>query len=691
MTTVWQDILYGFRMLVKKPGFTVAAVLSLALGIGANTVIFSLINDALLRPLPFRDPGRLMMISTVPERLPDQRRSVNVPSYFMFATQNQSFESIGAFFGTGATAAADDNGAPPEALNGLNFTPSLFGTLGLKPVLGRVFTDEEGKVDSTSPAMLISQGLWQRRFSGDRNVVGKTMRLDDVTVAIVGVLPPEFASFFGEDSDYVASHNLSRVRAVSAAGLLQVIGRLKEGVSVQQAQAEMSSLAAGLAASDPDRHRGNGALVQSLQEYAYGRLRPMLLTFQGAVAFVLLIACANVAGLLLARAASRRTEVAIRSAIGAGRGRIVRQMLTESVLLAALGGIAGTALAWVGLRVFVATAPPRMLPHLKEIGLDSPVLTFTALVAILTGLLFGIVPALQASRLDLTDALKDSSRSASSGVARHRFRSALVTVQIGLALVLLIGAGLMINSFVRLEHSDLGVDPQGLLVFDFRFPPLEVLKVVSRYRGVGLWEVNPKASLTFDRVLEGVRRIPGVTSAAGSTMPPLQGAINMNFLVEGRPAPPPGTAGGAQQTAAYTAITPHYFATMKTPILRGRDLTDRDNLAGTLVAIINQSMAKRYWPNEDPIGKHITFDLVPDEKPREIVAIVADTRLSRTQRQPGPIVYVPHEQQESHWVGPNLGPRTGMYFVLRTNGDPMGVVPSVRQVVREVDRNKPLS
>jgi putative ABC transport system permease protein len=409
------------------------------------------------------------------------------------------------------------------------------------------------------------------------------------------------------------------------------------------------------------------------------------------VAFVLLIACANVAGLLLARAASRRTEVAIRSAIGAGRGRMVRQMLTESVLLAALGGIAGTALAWVGLRVFVATAPPRMLPHLKEIGLDPPVLAFTAVVAILTGLLFGIVPALQASRSDLTDALKDSSRSASSGVARHRFRSALVTVQIGLALVLLIGAGLMINSFVRLEHSDLGVDPQGLLVFDFRFPPLEVLKVVSRYRGVGLWEINPKASLTFDRVLEGVRRIPGVTSAAGSTMPPLQGAINMNFLIEGRPAPPSGTAGGSQQTAAYTAITPNYFATMKIPILRGRDLTDRDNLAGTLVAIINQSMAKRYWPNEDPIGKHITFDLVPDEKPREIVAIVADTRLSRTQRQPGPIVYVPHEQQESHWVGPNLGPRTGMYFVLRTNGDPMGVVPSVRQVVREVDRNKALS
>ena len=363
MTTVWQDILYGFRMLVKKPGFTVAAVLSLALGIGANTVIFSLINNALLRPLPFRDPGRLMMISTVPDRRPDQRNSVNVPSYFAFAAQNQSFESIGAFFGTGATAAADENGAPPEALSGLNFTPSLFGTLGLKPVLGRVFTEEEGKVDSTSPAMLISQGLWQRRFNGDRDVVGKTMRLDDVTVAIVGVLPPEFASFFGEDSDYVSSHNLSRVRAVSAAGLLQVIGRLKEGVSVQHAQAEMSSLAAGLAASDPNRHKGNGALVQSLQEYAYGQLRPMLLTFQGAVAFVLLIACANVAGLLLARAASRRTEVAIRSAIGAGRGRIVRQMLTESVLLAAMGGIAGTALAWVGLRVFVATAPPRMLPQ----------------------------------------------------------------------------------------------------------------------------------------------------------------------------------------------------------------------------------------------------------------------------------------------------------------------------------------
>ena len=691
MTTLWQDVLYGFRMLVKKPGFTVVAAVSLALGIGANTVIFSLINNALLRPLPFRDPDRLLSVYTVPENRPNQRNSVNVPSYFAWAAQNQSFESFGGFFYTGANAGADQNGAPPEALSGLSFTPSLFATLGLKPALGRVYTEEEGKVDSTSPAMLISQGLWQRRFNGDRGILGRTMRLDDVPVTIVGVLPSEFTSFFGEDFDYVASHNLSRVRAQSAAGLLQVVGRLKEGVSIQQAQAEMSSLAAALAVSDPDRNKGNGARVLTLQEYTYGQLRPTLLMFQGAVAFVLLIACANVAGLLLARAASRRTELAVRSAIGAGRGRIVRQMLTESVLLAAIGGIAGTGLAWAGLRLFVASAPPRMLPHIKEIGLDPQVLAFTALVVVVTGLLFGIVPAMQASRTDLTGALKDSSRSASSGIARHRFRSALVTVQIGLALVLLIGAGLMINSFVRLQPSDLGVEPHGLLVFDFRFAPAEVLKVVSRYRGVGLWEISPKASMTFDRVLEGVRRIPGVTSAAGSTMPPLQGAISMNFLIEGRPAPPPETAGGAQQSAAYTAITSNYFKTMKIPILRGRDFDDRDNLAGNLVVIVNQSMAKRFWPNEDPIGKRIAFDLVPNERAREIVAVVGDTRLSRGQRQPGPIVYAPHQQQDAHWVGPNLGPRAGMYFVLRTNGDPAGLIPSVRQAIAEVDRNKPLS
>ena len=420
-----------------------------------------------------------------------------------------------------------------------------------------------------------------------------------------------------------------------------------------------------------------------------GGLKQPLWLLQGAVTFVLLIGCANVAGLMLARGASRRTEVAIRSVVGAGRWRIVRQLLTESLVLAALGGMLGVLLAWEGLRLFIAAAPPGF-PRLSELSLDGLVLAFTALITVLTGLFFGILPALQASKADLIEALKDSSRSASAGMARYRLRSGLVTVQIALALILLIGAGLMINSFVRIQNSQLGMDPYGLLTFDFRFP-VSMMKRVSVFRGTGYWEISPVIGKTLDRILERMKALPGVVSAAGASAPPLQGARSMDFLVEGRPAPPGPDSRPSEQSAPYIAVTPNYFTTLRIPIVRGRDFTDRDNDAGSAVIIVNESLANRYWPTEDPIGKRITLDYLPDERTREIVAVVADARLSRTQRQTGPILYVPFNQQTSHWRGPSLGDRSGLIFVLRSSSDPLLLLPAVRKAVAEVDSSRPVS
>jgi putative ABC transport system permease protein len=510
-----------------------------------------------------------------------------------------------------------------------------------------------------------------------------------VVKTVIGVMPPNFY-VFDDQADFWTPLNWTHTEVQSTQYNMGVVARLKAGVTLKQAQAEMDTLAAQLATSDPDRNKKLGAVVQTMTESLYGGLRSPLLLLQGAVAIVLLIGCANVAGLLLARAASRRTEIAIRTAIGAGRWRIIRQLITESVPLALLGGLVGIFLAWAGLRLFVATAPPGF-PRLNELSLDLPVLGFTALVAILTAVLFGIVPAIQASNPDLMGSLKESGRSGTEGVARQHMRSALVTVQIAMALILLIGAGLMINSFVRIQNNPLGADPKGLLTFDFRFSRDEAIKEYGRYRNAGLWDVSPVTTLTFQRVYERVRGLPGVQSAAGASTPPLAGALNMGFLIEGRPAPPPDKNGRPGQSASYVAVTPNYFATLRTPIVQGRDFNDRDTAAAPFVVIINQTMARRFWPNESAIGKQIQLDYVPDEPLREIVGVAGDIRMSRQQRQLGPSIYVPYLQQTPRWMGAGYSARAGMFFVLRTSGNPLSLTTTVRQAVAEVDHNKPVA
>jgi len=676
-------------MLLRKPTFTIVAALSLALGIGANTVIFSLINTTLLRPLPYADPGRLVMIWSVPLDHRDQLNGVTAYNFLAFQERAKSFAAMGLIRTNVCNIGSDEHGQPPERVDCENYTPSVFKTLGVKPVLGRVLADDENPVDTQAPVFLISHRFWQRYFNGDRNVIGQTLRVDGVVKTVIGVMPPDFY-LFDKDADFWTPVNWTRTEMQSTQYTSGVAARLGPGVSIRQAQSELDGLSAQLAASDPDRNKNVGAVVQTMTESLYGQLRSPLLLLQGAVGIVLLIGCANVAGLLLARAASRRTEIAVRTAIGAGRGRIIRQLVTENVPLALLGGLVGILFAAGGLKLFAAAAPPGF-PRLNELSLDLPVLGFTALISLLAAAVFGIAPALQASNTDLVGSLKESTRSGTDGVIRQRLRSALVILQIAMALVLLIGAGLMINSFVRIQGNALGADPKDLLTFDFRFSRDEAIKPYARYRNAGLWDVMPVTTLTFSRVYERLKSVPGVVSVAGAGTPPLSGALNMGFLILGLPAPPPDANGQPSQTADYIAVTPDYFATLRSPIVQGREFNDRDTAGAPYVVVINQTMAKRYWPNESPIGKQIRLDYVPDEPLREIVGVATDMRMNRQQRQLRPTIYVPYLQQTPRWMGAGYGVRSGMFFVMRTQGKPLNLVPSVRLAVAEVDHTHPVA
>jgi putative ABC transport system permease protein len=688
MTSTWQDVVYGFRMLLKKPGFTVIAALSLALGIGANTVIFSLIDTTLLRPLPYADPDRLVMVWSVPLNHPDQNDGVTAYNYLAFQERAKSFDSMGLIRTQVCNIGADTHGQPPERVDCENFTPSMFQTLGVKPILGRVLAEDENPIDNPARVLLISERFWERRFNRNANVLGQTLHVDGLDKTIIGVMPSNFY-LFDEEADFWTPLNWTRTEMASTQYTSGVAARLKPGVSIKQAQTEMDALAAQQLAADPVRNKNLGARLQPMAEALYGDLRSPLLLLQGAVGLVLLIGCANVAGLLLARAASRRTEIAIRTAIGAGRWRIIRQLVTESLPLSALGGALGILLAWGGLKLFIAAAPPGF-PRLSELSLDLPVLGFTAAVAVLTAVVFGIVPAIQASNPDLVGSLKETGRSGTEGVARQHLRSALVTLQIAMALVLLIGAGLMINSFLRIQNNTLGADPKNLLTFDFRFSRDEAIKPYARYRNQGLWDVSPLTTQTFQRVFERLQKLPGVVSVAGADTPPLNGSLGMGFLIEGRPSQP-GPNGESTLTASYIAITPNYFATLKAKLVQGRDFDERDTAASPFVVIINQTMAKRFWPNESAIGKQIRLDYVPDEPLREIVGVAGDIRMSQQQRQINPAIYVPYLQQTPRWMGAGYAARAGMYFVLRTRGNPMALEASVRQATAEVDPNRPVA
>jgi predicted permease len=684
MTSFRQDIVFGARMLLARPGFTIAAVLSLALGIGANTTIFSLINSSLLADLPYHEPERLVALWTSLVDRPAVRNSTTAANYLAWKEQARSFEAVGGSFGFPSNLGTSADGAPAERIEGMRFTASMWDVLDVQPIRGRVFTPDEDRNGSPAPVAVLSYNFWQRRFAGDPHVVGTTVLLDGVETDVIGVMPEGF-DFGSTDTAIWRPAGFTPQQLTSAAAFLLVSARLREGVTIEQAQAEMKSLSQGLAAQFPDRNKNVTVAVQGLRAAFYDDIQRPLLVLQGTVGFVLLIACANIAGLLLARAGSRKTEMAVRSALGAGRWRVIRQLLTENVLLAVVGGAVGCTFAWGGLRALVAALPPGII-GLTAARIDLRVLLATAILSVVTGVMVGLAPAVQTSNVDLATTLKESGRDGMVAGGAQRFRSALVIVQIGLALMLLIGAALMANSLLKVLNNELGADPKNLLTFEFRFSQDELMRPVDKYRGVGLWEIFPVTGVTFERVWERIQSIPGVRSAAAISRAPLSGnAMGMQFFIEGRPRPEPGQ----RQSAAYFAITPRYFETMKIPILRGRDFNQIDTASSPLVLIINKTMADRFWEGQDPIGQSVTLDFVPNEQPRVVVGVVGDSVIGRFQRQPTPMMYVPHLQQQTRWQGPAWDYRAMMAFVMRTDGEPLALAPSVRRAVSEIDRGKP--
>ena len=688
MNAFRQDLLYGLRMLAKRPIFTAIAALSLALGIGLNTAIFTLINTILWGSLPYHQPDRIAVIWSVPPRHLDQTDYVSIPDYMAFKERNRSFETVGAVSLNVSDFGASENGAPAERIVGEEFSADLLRGLGVQPLMGRLFTAAEDEIDHPAPVILLSYRLWQRRFGGDKDVLNKTVLMNGIKTNIIGVMRPNFR-FSDDRPEYIAPLPIIHFQLRGSGRYLLVAGRLKPGVTIAQAQADIDPITGQLAKEFPRRDTDGGvpwkARVQPVREALFGFMSRPLLLLQGAVGFVLLIACANVAALLLARASSRQTEVAIRAALGASRSRIFQQFLTESILLSLVGGGLGVLLAWWAVRALVAMAPP-WFPRLGEVSINGEVLLISAGISLLTGIIFGAAPAWHGSKIRLADTLKDATRGGTSGSAWHRMRAVLVAGQLALALVLLIGSGLLIRSFLKAQSADLGCDPRGLLTFEVHFPAQRFGKLGPLYNGVPLWDVSPVPAATAQQIFEHVQSVPGVRSATAMVSPPTTYVPETPVEMEGHP-----TQANDQPTALYYPIAPNFFHTMKTQILRGRDFTLRDTTNAPWVTIINETMARRFWPNEDPIGKHVKADLSPEDKPREIIALVHDIPSDAQQKTQQPAMFVPFFQSSPHVIGIMTFLRFQLTFALRTQGDPMGLLPAVRRAVAEIDPNLPLT
>jgi putative ABC transport system permease protein len=687
LSTLWHDLVYGLRVLTKKPLFTLVIALSLAVGIGLNTAIFTLMNTILLRSLPFRDADRVVTLFSIPPGHPDQPNGVSVPDLFAWREQAHSFDAMGAVVNNAVDFGAEENGQPAERVQGENVTPGLLQALGAQPMMGRLFTESEDEVDHPAAVILISHRLWTRRFGGAKDILNRKVLVNGQNTAIIGVLAPDFR-ITDENGDYVAPIPLNHFQLRGSARFLLIAAKLKPGVTIKQAQSEMDAIAGQLAKQFPARETDHGkpwtVRIQSFRDGMFGFIGRPLLLLQGAVGFVLLIACANVAALLMARASSRRTEVAIRAALGAGRGRIFRQFLTESLLLSIFSGALGVWLAWGIVHVLVAMAPT-WLPMLHAIRIDGQVLLFSAAISLLTGLIFGVIPAAQGSKAAFVESLKAATRGGTVGGARHRVRAVLVAGQLALALMLLIGSGLLIGSFLRLQGADLGCDPHGLLTFRYRFPEKQFGKPVGAYHGLPLWELSDVPPAAIMRVFDRLQTVPGLRSVAGAVYPPLAGSNPMPFTIQGREA-----ANADEFTADFYPVTPNFFNTMKIRLLHGRDFTDRDTVHAPWVAMVNETMARRFFPNEDPIGKRIRVDLSEEDQLREIIAVVRDIPASHPQTKQDPAIFIPFVQAGAHSTGPYTGLHLQMTFLMRTAGDPMSALPAVRRAVEEVDRNQPL-
>lgn len=664
--TLAQDIRYGVRMLAKHKAFTSIAVITLALGIGANTAIFSVVNELLLSPLPYRDAERIV---TVWEVSPGGRRqnTTSRANFRAWREQNTSFQHIAAF--SDQRLNLTDTGEPEE-LSVQLVTPEFFKILGVDPIQGRTFLPEDDK-GGQSPVAVLSYALWQRRFGGQSSLVGQPITLNGVKFTVIGVMPPNFQFHIKHRSGTGRPAELWTILSmgpgVNERGrFLGSVARLKDGVNVEQAVADLRTIHARLSDEVPQYNKNYTAEALPLREQFFGNVRRPLWLMLGAVGFVLLIACANVANLLLSLAASREKEIAVRAALGARRTRIVRQLLTESLLLALLGSVLGLGFAWLGIKALVAISP-RDLVSLQTVGLNLTVLAWTLGVSVLTGIIFGLAPALHISRLNLNDSLKEGGKSeAGHASGSRRLRNALVVSEIALAVVLLASAGLLIRSFVRLQQVDRGFTTDNVLTMVIRLPE-------ARY------PEDPQLVQFFSQALERVRQLPGVREAGMVNFLPLYGGLGSNtaFKILGQPEPPPGQAPGTDVRVADSG----YFGTMGIPLLRGRNFSDAEQREAKQVILINEALARKHFPNQDPIGQRLDVAMFAEPTPAEIIGIVGNVRYDSLTDEAPPAVYFPH---------PDLA-YPFMTLVLRTDGDPAAIAPAVQREIRALDPNQPVS
>ena len=674
MRTIWQDLRYGARMLMKSPNFTLIAVLTLGLGIGANTAIFSVVNGVLLRPLAYHEPEQIVTL------LNYGRGPVSPANFLDFRSGSQSFTQMAAAEAWGATLAGADRA---ESIGGLRMGEGLFDLLGEQPLLGRTLQSEDYQ-SGKDHVLVLSHKLWQRAFGGDPNIIGRHITLSGESYAVVGVMPPQFQfpPFWSTRAEMWAPLDL-RPRATARGGnSLRVFARLKPGVALPQAQAEIDAMNKRLAMAYPEANAGLNIRVDPLNEKVVGNVRPALLVLSGAVGFVLLIACANVACLLLARAATRQKEAAVRVALGASRWRIIRQLLTENLLLGLGGAAVGILFAVWGvdwLTTLLAGNSSSFtvrLPRLGEIKIDGAALGFTLAVSLLTSLLFGLVPALAASKPDLHQTLKESGRGAAGG--RRRLRETLVVAELALALVTLIGAGLLMNSFLKLQGVDPGFNPRNALAMTVS------LAGASQY-------VGPAREAFYRQVTDRLAALPGVESASAINHLPLAGDLWTRALtIEGRPLPPPGE--GIE--VAFRVSRPDYFRTMGIPLRAGRDFTERDAPDAPGAIIINETLARRYWPTEDPIGKRVTLDDPRDNSRapqwRTVVGVAKDVKQDSWLNAPSNEIYLPFQQSRDFYAGTSrqFAPMT---IVVRTTVEPQSLAAAAQETVRSLDRNLPVS
>ena len=671
--TLFQDLQYGLRMLVKHPAVTVIAVLTLALGIGANTAIFSVVNAVLLNPLPYREPDRLVSLW---ENVPTHGRWRVAPANFLdWKKQNTVFQDVAAFSSSSMTLTGDGE---PEQLAGTRVSSGYFAVVGVDPVLGRAFVPEEHELGK-GQVVILGHAFWQRRYGGDRSIVNRTITLDDAPYTVVGVMPAGIypvspttsgsITFDEQQQNFWTPMSFTEQRASNRfSHVLGVLARLKPGISIEQATMEMTTISARLEKEYPE-NRGEGIFVSQFMNEVVGNVSPALYTLLGAVGLVLLIACANVAGLLLAQHAGRSKEIAIRSALGAGRLRLVRQFFLEGLLLSFFGTAVGIALAVLGTKVLLQFVPAGV-PRLAQVSLDLRVLGFTMLIALGTCLIFGLIPAWHASKPDLQTALEQSGRTSGPAANRLRFRQMLVVFQVCIAVMLVIGAGLLIKSFWLLQRVDPGFRAEGVLSAGLTLP-------ASKYS-------DPNQINNFHKqLLERIAAVPGVKTASLAYDPPLQSNWTDSFAIEGRVLPPDSRP----QSANFIPVGPDYFDTVGVQLVAGRRFTTLDDQDHPGVMLVNESFVKHYFPNENPLGRRIR----PPTPPRiwqnqrftsfEIVGVVRDVKLAGLDAPSEPAYYLPASQS----------PLEDMTLLVHTTTDPISIVGAVRQAVWSIDPNQPIS